>query len=88
MLQVNLSEAKENFEHLADSLEDAVNDYVIVTKDGVPYAKIQFIPPKSPRRPDFLGAAKGILHLPPDDVWDQIHEDYLKEFDFDDDDML
>ncbi|MCM1577311.1 MAG: hypothetical protein NC078_00750 [Ruminococcus sp.] len=82
MVRVEYKEA--DFARLIDSIEDAVNDCVIITKAGKPIAKIEPMvsEPHSdkPYRPKFWGIAEGLFEVPPPEVWEKLDEEFLEDF--------
>lgn len=64
MIQVNMFEAEANLPKLAEMLEDGVEDYIIITRNGQPFLKMT--PIKENDVSKRIGFAKGQFTVPED----------------------
>ena len=78
MIQVNMLEAKTNLSKLVAQLESREVDYVIISRNGTPVAKIERFNSSSGERRK-LGLCDGEFDIP-DDI-DIINDEILEDFD-------
>ena len=64
MTQYNMYEAKTNFSKISKLLEDRVEDFVVISRNGKPILKITLYDNES--REGLFGCAKGMFEIPED----------------------
>jgi len=64
MTQYNMYEAKTNFSKISKLLEDRVEDFVVISRNGKPILKITLY--DNDNREGLFGCAKGMFEIPED----------------------
>lgn len=64
MTEYNMYEAKTNLSKISKILEDGIEDYVLISRNGKPVMKVtKYV---SSNRKGFYGCAKGMFNIPKD----------------------